>query len=119
FYTMTAPGTPGQTYLDTLRIYTPMVQIVGAKFTATGCSLGSTLGGTTAGSFVTGTNGPCSVTVTLSNAGQLPSTDYVCNATDSTTLAGNPVWQTGAASRSTATFTFNSSMLSGDLVRFN
>jgi hypothetical protein len=92
-------------------------QSIGTKFTASGCSNGTTLGGATVGSFLTGVSAGCSVTITMGDT-MTATTGWSCWATDGTTATGNPISQTGAASTTTATLTLPAGNVSGDLIRF-
>lgn len=86
----------------------------GTKFTASGCSNSTLLGGASAGSFVSGTTGACAVTVTMGNS-DTATTGWSCWSSDHTTPA-NLYVQTGAASTTTASFT--GTTVSGDLITF-
>jgi hypothetical protein len=90
-------------------------QSIGTKFTASGCSNSTTLGGASAGSFLSGTTGTCAVTITI--GGSLAATNgWHCSFADHTTPA-NLLSQTGAASTTTASMT--GTTVSGDLVSFS
>lgn len=86
----------------------------GPIFTPSGCSVSSPVGGATAGSFVTGTNGVCLITVTVGTGAAAPHS-WSCWASDQTTftplgvLAANPL----QIQISTATTT-----ASGDTINF-
>lgn len=60
----------------------------GTKFTITGCAAGTTVGGATAGTFLSGTTGACTVTITLNGATGLTAPNgWACSASDLTTPA--------------------------------
>lgn len=94
------------------------VLINGTKFTASGCSNGTLVGGATAGSLLTGANGPCTLTVTF-GASQAASNDVNCYMQDRTTVAGNPIPQSVGATTATAVFLVPSGMVSGDKLSFS
>lgn len=81
----------------------------GTKFTASGCSNSTTVGGATAGKFSSGTTGTCAVTVTLPTAPN----GWTCYASDLTT----PVVFTQTASATTSC-TISATTVSGDVVTF-
>lgn len=62
------------------------LKVTGTKFTASGCSNGTTVGGSTAGSFASGTTGTCTVTVTMGNS-QSATNGWSCWASNQTTPA--------------------------------
>lgn len=85
----------------------------GTKFTASGCSNSTTLGGATAGQFTSGTTGTCTVVITLPT---LPAggTGYYCGANDLTTPA-NRISQSAS---STTSCTITGTTVSGDIINF-
>jgi hypothetical protein len=68
--------------------------VLGATFSATGCSISGLAGGATAGTFVSGTTGTCTVTITMGGS-QKTENAYVCTVQNETTPA-NVVRQTGS-----------------------
>jgi len=90
----------------------------GTKFTVSGCSAGTTVGGATAGSFNTGAAGACTATVTLNGATGLTAPNgWSCWAGNITTTAANPIWQNGG-NTTTATFALNASTANGDTIKW-
>lgn len=92
------------------------IQSGGTKFTASGCSNGTTLGGGSAGSFLTGASAGCAVTITFGDS-VTAANGWACDASDETTLAGNPIWKSGG-STTTAIFTLPAGNVSGDKISF-
>lgn len=86
----------------------------GTKFTASGCSNGTTVGGATAGRFASGITGACTVTITMGNSATAPN-GWSCWASDQTTPA-NIFDQTTGGSTTTAVIT--GTTVSGDTVSF-
>lgn len=86
---------------------------VGTKFTATGCSNSTTLGGATAGSFASGTSGTCTVVVTMGDTDTAPN-GWSCSVHDVTTAA-DTILQTATAA---TTATFSGTTVSGDVIIF-
>lgn len=82
----------------------------GTKFTASGCSNGTTLGGEIAGSFVSGTTGSCTVVITFPLSSP---NGFVCSSHDVT--AGTNFTQTAS---SVNTCTVSGVTTSGDVVNF-
>lgn len=82
----------------------------GTKFTATGCSLSTTVGGRVAGTFASGTTGACTVVITLPSA----PTGWSCAASDRTTPA-NLIAQSAS---STTSCTITGTTISGDVIGF-
>ena len=93
------------------------IQIEGVKFTASGCTNGTTVGGTIAGSFKTGAAGACTITITMGSS-QTAKNGWVCYANDLTTAAGNPIHQTSASTTTTAVLVSTASTASGDVINF-
>jgi hypothetical protein len=88
----------------------------GTKFTASGCSNSTTVGGATAGSFSSGTTGTCTVTITMNGAtGLLSNNGWVCTAFDITTPA-DTIKQSGST---TAGCTITGTTASGDTIVFS
>lgn len=82
----------------------------GTKFTASGCSNSTTVGGTQAGTFTSGTTGVCTVTITLPTAPN----GWTCYASDLTTPANIQSQSASTATSCTVTGT----TASGDVVSF-
>jgi hypothetical protein len=100
------------------QVETDSVLHIGTKFTASGCSNGTLIGASTAGSLLTGANGPCTLTVTF-GASQTATNDVNCHAQDRTTVAGNPIPQSVGATTTTAVFLIPAGMVSGDKISFS
>jgi hypothetical protein len=83
----------------------------GTKFTASGCSNTTTVGGATAGSFHSGTSGTCTVTITLPSS----TNGWSCTAADITTPA-DVINQSGSATNSC---TVSGTTVSGDVIVFS
>lgn len=81
----------------------------GTKFTASGCSNSTTVGGAIAGKFTSGTTGTCTVTITLPTAAN----GWTCNAYDLTTPA---VFQQTAST--TTSCTIAATTVTSDVVTF-
>ena len=90
------------------------ILIEGTKFTASGCSNSTTVGGATAGSFVSGTTGACTVTITMGNSLAAPNA-WACYASDQTTPANIYDQKTGG---STTTAVLSGTTVSGDVISF-
>lgn len=89
----------------------------GTKFTISGCSAGTTVGGATAGQFASGTSGACPVVITMNGATGLTAPNgWSCFAADIT--AGHLVDFTQTASSQT-TCTVSATTTSGDTVVFH
>ena len=87
----------------------------GTKFTISGCSAGTTVGGATAGTFASGTTGICTVVITMNGAtGLTAPTGWACDAADRTTAA-DLMTQTAS---STTTATMSGTTVSGDVISF-
>lgn len=89
-------------------------QSIGTKFAASGCSNGTTVGGATAGRFVSGTTGTCTVTITMGDS-ITSANGWHCTATNRTTLA-NLYTQSGD---STTTTTLTGTTVTGDVISFS
>lgn len=86
----------------------------GTKFTISGCSAGTTIGGASVGSFVSGTTGVCTATVTINGATGLTATNgWSCWSSDETT--GNLFRQTSSTA---TTATFSGTTVTNDVVAF-
>jgi hypothetical protein len=87
----------------------------GTKFTISGCSAGTTVGGATAGSFASGSTGACTVVITMNGATGLTAPNgWACHAADLTTPA-NLISQSAT---STTTCTVTGTTVSGDTIDF-
>ena len=87
------------------------------KFTISGCSAGTTVGGAAVGSFKSGTSGTCTVTITIDGATglfseQTPPNGWYCFATDVTTAADSMKMTTN----STTQCTLSGTTVSGDVI---
>lgn len=89
------------------------LKVNGTKFTASGCSNSTTVGGSTAGKLTSGTTGTCAVTITMGNS-QAATNGWSCHFNDETTPA-NLISQNGG---STTTATFTGTTVSGDVIDF-
>ncbi len=87
----------------------------GTTFTATGLSVGTLVGGATAGKFTLGAGGPGTVVVTMGNSATAPN-GWSCFASDRSTLTA--LVDQSADSTTTATINFPAGALSGDVVSF-
>lgn len=85
----------------------------GTKFTAEGCSVSALVGGATAGRFVSGTTGTCTVTITMGGS-QVASSSWTCWANNLTTPA-NTIHQTAG---DTTTVTLSGATSEGDTINF-
>lgn len=86
----------------------------GTKFTASGCSLSATVGGSSAGQFTSGTTGACTVTITLNGAtASTAPNGWSCWVSDETT--GNLMRQTASTA---TTATVSGTTVSGDVITF-
>ncbi len=87
----------------------------GTKFTISGCTAGTTIGGASAGSFVSGTTGTCTVVITINGAtGLAAANGWVCYANDQTTPA-DLIHQTAS---NTTTATLSGTTLTNDVISF-
>ncbi len=87
--------------------------VSGPIFAASGCGVTTLIGGVTAGSFHSGTNGTCTVTITM-GATQTAPHGWSCHANDITTPS-DVISQTATAA---ATATFSGPTTSGDVINF-
>jgi hypothetical protein len=85
----------------------------GPTFTASGCSNGTLLGGSAAGSYHSGTTGTCTVTVTFGGGLTAPNAAD-CSVHDVTTPADTQTMTTSTAT----TATFSGTTVSGDVIKF-
>jgi len=86
---------------------------LGTKYTATGCSNGTTVGGATSGQFASGTTGTCTVVVTMGNTATAPN-GWSCWANNLTTTTD--LWAETATTTTTATIAGTS--VTGDTINF-
>jgi hypothetical protein len=91
------------------------LQVAGTKFTASGCSNSTTVGGATAGSFASGTTGTCTVTITMGDSDTAPN-GWSCTASDQTTPANLISQKTGG---STTTAVITGTTVSADVISFH
>lgn len=111
---MSFSGTNIYFYTSKLSTLTP-IMIGATKFTATGCSVSSTIGGGSAGKYTSGTTGTCTVVVTINGAtGSTATNGWTCWANDETTPADKI--QTIASTTTTATI--SGTTVSGDIISF-
>jgi hypothetical protein len=82
----------------------------GTKPTVTGCSNTTTLGGAVGGSYLSGTSGTCTVTITLPTG---PTNGYACFAHDDTTAAD---YTQSAIVTATTTLTISGATVTGDKI---
>lgn len=88
---------------------------IGTKFTISGCSADTTVGGAFAGTFVSRTTGTCTVVITLNGAtGATAPNGWACHADDRTTPA-NLISQ---SSSTTTTCTVTGATITGDVLSF-
>jgi len=91
-------------------------QSTGTKFTISGCSAGTTVGGASAGQFASGTTGTCTVVITMNGATGLTATNgWACHAVDISAAAPILLPQTAT---STTTCTISGTTTSGDTIVF-
>lgn len=112
-YGSAGSGTSGVS--DTTTAFTnPHAAIsTGPKPTVTGCSNTTTLGGVLGGSYLSGTTGTCTVTITLPTG---PTNSYACFAHDDTTAAD---YTQSAIVTSTTTLTISGTTVSGDKITWS
>lgn len=104
-------GTAGDT---TGKVKSSGYMSVGTKFTASGCSNTTTVGGATGGHFTSGTTGTCTVTITMGDSATAPNA-WVCDAHDVTTVA-DVITQTSTLSATQCTI--SGTTASGDVIVF-
>jgi len=115
-------GVPGSSSGGTMILQGSSVEVqspgyfsIGTKFTVSGCSAASTVGGATAGTFVAGVSGTCTATITMNGATGLTAPHgWTCAAYDLTTPA-NLISQSGS---SATTCTITGSTTAGDTINF-
>lgn len=97
-------------------VTSPAMVSTGTKFTASGCSNSTTVGGASAGQFVSGTTGTCTVTITMNGATGLTAPNgWSCYAADITTSA-DTLTQTAST---TTTCTISGTTVSSDTIIFH
>lgn len=92
----------------------PPPMSIGTKFTASGCSNSSTVGGPSAGKYSSGTTGTCTVTVTIGGGYAAPN-GWACVAKDLTTTAD----QQNQTATTTTSVTISGTTVSGDNIVFS
>lgn len=92
----------------------PSFASVGSKFTASGCSNSTLLGGASVGSYHSGTTGTCTVVITLGAGVQAAPNGWACWANDLTTPA-DVQHQTATTG---STVTISGTTVSGDVINF-
>lgn len=95
--------------------YSAGMASVGTKFTASGCTNSTTVGGATAGSYHSGTTGTCTVTITMGNSLSAPN-GWDCTANDQTTPADKQQTISGG---SQTTAVLSGTTASGDVISFH
>lgn len=91
----------------------PVTYPATTKFTMTGCSASATTGGSTAGTFTSGTTGTCAPVITLPSA----PTGWTCRFTDRTTAVdANSVTETTSTA---TTNTASGTTVTGDVISFS
>jgi hypothetical protein len=108
-------GTQGTTAANYRALKASGYMSGGTTFTATGLSVGTLVGGATAGTFALGANGPGTVVVTMGNSATAP-TGWSCWVSDRTTLS--VLVEQSASTTTTATLNFPAGALSGDVGNF-
>jgi hypothetical protein len=88
-------------------------QNIGTTFTASGCSNSTLVGGSSAGSFNSGTTGTCTVTVTMGNS-VAASHGWACFPHDLTT----PADVINETATTTTTVTFSGTTVTADVINF-
>lgn len=102
----------GSTAGTTGGIVASYYQSAGTKFTASGCSNSTTVGGATAGTFVSGTTGTCTVTITMGDS-DTATNGWACAVNDETTA--NLMRETAS---NTTTATVSGTTVSSDVIVF-
>src|SRR5271155_989000 len=113
-YTYLSPATLFPSYFGSTNIHpTSNFQLgTGGAIAVTGCSLATSIGGSSAGQFNSGTTGTCTVTITT---GYQAPNGWFAKANDLTTTADSLV----QTSSTTTTATISGATLSGDLINFS
>ena len=107
-----AGGANAATLLDTRG----PIMVKGTKFTASGCSNSTLVGGASRGTVTSGTTGTCTIVITIAGATGLTAPNgWVCNAQDITTPA-NAIKQSASSS---TTCTITGTTASGDVIAFD
>jgi hypothetical protein len=86
----------------------------GTTFGASGCSVASLVGGSTTGSYASGTSGTCTVVITM-GGGLTAGTGWVCSTWDLTT----PADVQKQIARTATTATISGTTVSGDVIIFH
>jgi hypothetical protein len=102
-------GTPGRG-----SIFTGGIVSWGNKFSASGCSNGTLVGGDSAGSYLSGTTGICTVTITMGDS-LAAFSGWGCSVWDVTT----PADLQQETAYTTTTVTFSGTTVSGDKIVFS
>ncbi len=107
--TITVPAVAGTTTVNAVT-----GEITATKFTISGCSADTTVGGPRAGTFVSHTTGTCTVVITINGAtGLTATTGWVCAVSNLTTA--NLIRQTVST---TTTCTVSGVTVTGDVISF-
>lgn len=88
-------------------------QNTGGTFTASGCTNSTLVGGSSAGTYKSGTTGTCTVTVTMGGAATA-NNGWTCWASDSTTIADTQTCK----GTSTTTIVISGTTLTNDIIQF-
>jgi len=103
-------------FTSTVPITAPAEVSNGTTFTLAGCSANAPVGGASAGTFLSGTTGTCTVTITIAGAtGVTAPNGWICTAQDWTTPS-NVISQTAS---STTTCSMSGNTASGDKIGFS
>jgi hypothetical protein len=110
-------GTQGTTAANYRALKASAYYSAGTTFTTnTGCGTNTSLtGGATAGTFALGSDGPCTVVITMGNSATAPN-GWACLASDRTTLSA--LVDQSASSTTTASLNVPVASLSGDVISF-
>jgi hypothetical protein len=108
-------GAPGTTAANYRALKASALISGGTTFTATGLSVGTLVGGATAGTFALGANGPGTVVVTMGNTATAP-TGWSCWGSDRSLLTA--LVDQSASTTTTASINIPTGALSGDVVSF-
>lgn len=109
----TTDDTGGTRYSQMHALKTEYIINQGAKFSVSGCTPTSLLGGSTAGSFAVAAVTPCVAVITMGNTATAPN-GWVCTARDETT--GTAMQQTA---HSTTTCTISGNTSASDVLSFS
>lgn len=97
--------------------FAPTYVVNGTTFSATGCSVSTLLGGSTAGSFRAGNSGACTVTITMGSSVTAPSGFACGHPNDLSTNSDSSSWTQTATTNTTVTLSGTS--VSGDVINFS